>query len=506
MKRLMKRQGKTRMIAAGVLLALTVVLGIQVSSSGPDAKVSAAPLTKPNILYILTDDQSMASVAKMPYVSSQTDWISFDKAYINNGLCCPSRATILSGQFDTHTKVGNNVQGKNFSEKETLPVWMQRAGYQTGMFGKYLNSYPFGRGMYVPAGWNEWQAAYNSGSQWGIYSQYHWKLNSNGKSSDHLNAPADYMPTVISDRMVDFIKAKAAANQPFFAQYTPTATHGPWTASPTRKGFYNNAAVTRNPNFNYVAANQPAYLKAQPMLSPTGEDANRRREWAGALSVDDTIKKIDDTLKSAGVYDNTIVIFMTDNGYAFGDHRWQRKRCPYNECAQTPMLIRYPGLAARHDTTHLVSNVDIASTISELGGATPAIPQDGFSFASLILGQDVPTWRDSVLLHWPGGDMKGASGKPDSIPQFWGTIGYTSDGGFWKYVELDTGERELYDEITDPNEMTNLYNNYAYTTQQAEMRNKLLALKVKAGVAAVSSPSALRTDMPVAGTLGPDLD
>lgn len=497
----LKRLPKT--VAALAVVALIALVGTATYvATRAASNVAAAPLTKPNIVFILTDDQTMESYTKMTYLNSQTDWIKFDKAFVNNGLCCPSRATILSGQFDTHTGVGNNAQGKNLREAETLPVWLQRAGYQTGMFGKYLNQYPFGRGLYKPAGWSEWQVAYNAGPKWGIYSQYNYKINNNGRSEVHYNTAADYMPTVISNKMVTFIRNKAAAHQPFFAMYTPTATHGPWTPSPTRKGTMSTAPLAAKPNFNYVAANQPAYLKAQTALSQSTMNSHRRKEFEAALSVDDTINKIDTALKNAGVYNNTIVIFMTDNGYSHGSHKWERKRCEFNECMLTPMLIRYPGLAAKTDTTHLVSNVDMAATISELAGTTPAIPQDGMSFAPFILGQTVTSWRDSLLLHWPGGDMEGRAGKPDSMPQFWGVISTTADGGFWKYIELDTGEKELYNELVDPYEMTNLAGDPAYADKQAELLAKLNALKAQAGAAAAP----LRTDMPVAGTLGPDLD
>jgi N-acetylglucosamine-6-sulfatase len=168
-----------------------------------------------------------------------------------------------------------------------------------------------------------------------------------------------------------------------------------------------------------------------------------------------------------------------------------------------PLLVRYPGLAARHDAAHLVSNVDIASTISQLAGATPAIPQDGASLVPLILGQDVP-WRDSLLLHWPGGDMEGAPGQPDSMPQFWGVLARTSDGGLWKYVELDTGERELYDELADPDELTNLVDDPSDAAVQADLQARLATLKTQAG--ASSSPAARRPDQPVPGPVGPDYD
>jgi N-acetylglucosamine-6-sulfatase len=383
---------------------------------------------------------------------------------------------------------------------------LQHAGYQTGLFGKYLNQYPFGRGNYVPPGWSDWEVAYSDGPAWQLYPQYHWKLNDNGTSVVHLSAPSDYQVDVVSGKMQDFIRAKAAAHQPFFAEFTPASTHDPWTASPSRTGTMTTAPVTRNPNFNNVAANQPAYLKTQPVWDGPTMDSERRKEWEGAASVDDSIKQIDATLQAAGVYNNTIEIFMTDNGYSFGDHKWERKRCEFNECGQTPLFIRYPGLAARHDSQHIISNVDIAPTISAIAGATPTISQDGASFLPLILNQNTYTWRNSILLHWPGGDMEGLSGQPDSMPQYWGVLATTADGGYWKYVEIDTGEKELYNEVTDPNEMHNLANNATYTAKQTEMKNLLTPLKNNATQAAGINVATPRTDTPTQGTLGPDLD
>jgi arylsulfatase A-like enzyme len=487
-------------VAGAALLAAALILG---PLPPADRASGAAPLVQPNIVFILTDDQTMESVAKMPYVSSRTDWISFEQASVNNALCCPSRATILTGQYDTHTGVGNNAQGTALDERETLAVWLQRAGYQTGLFGKYLNAYPFGRGLYVPPGWNDWEAAYSAGPQWQLYPQYHWKLNSNGRSVTYLRKPADYEVNVLANRMISFIKTRASAHQRFFAEFTPSSTHYPWKASPTRAGTMKNAAVPLNPNFDVVADNQPAYLKAQPLLTASSMQADRRKEWEGAASVDDAVKKIDATLRTAGVFNNTIEIFMTDNGYAFGDHRWETKRCEFTECSQVPLLVRYPGLTARHDATHLVSNVDIASTISELAGATPVIAQDGSSLVPLILGADVP-WRDSLLLHWPGGDMEGKDGQPDSMPQFWGVLARTANGGLWKYVEVDTGERELYDEVADPDELANVVGNPSDATVLADLQARLATLKAAAG--ASQSPAAIRADVPVPGPVGPDYD
>jgi arylsulfatase A-like enzyme len=231
-------------------------------------------------------------------------------------------------------------------------------------------------------------------------------------------------------------------------------------------------------------------------------DSARRLQWEGAASIDDAIRRLDTVLRTIGEFDNTVLIFMTDNGYSFGEHRWLAKRCEFNECSRTPMLIRYPGLPGRHDAAHLLSNVDIAATIAELAGTTipTTVRRDGTSFAPLILGETVP-WRDSVLFHWSGGDMEGRPGQPDSMPQFWAVLARTSDGGFWKYVELDTGERELYDQVRDPYELNNRAGEPALATLQQELRAELQALKAEAGVASTTR----RADMPVPGFLGPDL-
>jgi N-acetylglucosamine-6-sulfatase len=154
---------------------------------------------------------------------------------------------------------------------------------------------------------------------------------------------------------------------------------------------------------------------------------------------------------------------------------------------------------------HMISNVDIAPTISQLAGARPTIAQDGRSFLPLILGQPVTGWRQSLLLHWPGGDEDGRSGQPDSMPQFWGVLADVRGSGQWKYVEIDTGERELYNETADPNEMHNLAGTTANAMMQAQLKDRLAVLKSQANAGA-AAPNVLRTDMPSKGKLGPDID
>jgi arylsulfatase A-like enzyme len=457
-----------RLILALPVAVAALALPAPGSAAGTGTLATSQGLNRPNIVLVLTDDQTMDSVAKMSYVRSRTDWVNFDSAFIENALCCPSRASILTGQYDTHTGVGNNSQGRNLNETETLGVWLQRAGYRTGFFGKYLNSY---NGSYVPPGWNDWQGAFRN-----IYPQYNYSINANGVA-EHYGGAQNYFGNVITTKAKTFITA--SARSPFFVYFAPTATHWPWTASPPRVGMFTAVPVPHAASFNEAdVTDKPYWIRTRGRLGATGvatQDSNRRKEWAAAVSIDDEIRRLDGALAAAGVANKTVVIFMTDNGYSFGEHRWVSKRCGYEECNATPLLVRYPGQSGRVDS-HLVTNIDVASTIAEIAGASPTVRQDGQSILPLVLRDSVPAWRDELLLHWPGGDSNGNTGNGAVIPQFWGVRTATA-----KYLELDTGERELYDLTVDPNELDNRAGDPAYATLQADLAARLAALKVKAG-------------------------
>ena len=147
---------------AALMLALTGTFVFIGSQSLLVEDVQAAKTlagTKPNIVVILTDDQTFESVSKMPYLSTRKDWITFTKAFDNVAVCCAARATILTGQYDTHTGVLNNAgkdSGTQLDESETLAKWLDNKGYRTALIGKYLNNYPWDRGNYVPKGWDKW--------------------------------------------------------------------------------------------------------------------------------------------------------------------------------------------------------------------------------------------------------------------------------------------------------------------------------------------------------------
>jgi arylsulfatase A-like enzyme len=190
-------------------------------------------------------------------------------------------------------------------------------------------------------------------------------------------------------------------------------------------------------------------------------------------SLDDGVRSIFTALQSTGKLNNTVVIYLTDNGYSNGAHRHEGKRCEYEECIKTPLLIRYPGTKGRMQTT-LVSNVDIAGTIAGLAGATPTRKQDGYSLVPLLQSQPPTQWptdSSGVLIHYIG---FGNAFDKSPVPGYWG-IRTTR----YKYVELSTGEKELYDLELDPFELQNRAGQSTYLFTQAVLARKLETLKTR---------------------------
>ncbi len=465
----MGRTARTAFRAAVValLLALPILVAGQAQSpAAPEAADTA--LVQPDVVLVLTDDQSLEAVERMPYVSSRTDWHTFTHAFVNNSLCCPARATTLTGQYDTHTGVVHNGATGAFEDDQTLPVWLQQAGYRTGHFGKYLNGYPgvFGKGdTYVPPGWSDWRALFGGG-----LTQYDYTMNENGAVRTYGSEPADYLVDVLRQQAVDFISS-TPAEQPLFVYFTPTSTHEPWAAAPRHAGRFSGVPVPRYPNSNEAdVSDKPTWVRRLPPLDMTTQDNRRRRAWRAALAVDDAVREIDAALAASGRLDNTVLILTSDNGYSFGAHRWPIKRCEFEECHHVPLLVRHPGRPTEVDN-RLVGNVDLAPTIADLAGATPSIPQDGRSLVPLLTGADLAEWRTALLQHWGGGDSQGTNvHRP--VPASYGIR-----TRYYRYVELVTGEKELYDLRSDPFELQNVAGRPDYSAIQADLASQLQALK-----------------------------
>lgn len=441
---------------------------VAVAMTGPwpvppqDISATESPPDQPNIVLVLTDDQTLDEMSAMPFLQSRPDgqWVEFTDAQISTPLCCPSRATLLSGQYSWHHNVLNNAAGHNLDDTQTVATWLDGAGYRTGLFGKYLNAYPFDRGAtYIPPGWDEWAGFI--GDEIG-YDNY--TLNENGTLVTYGTDPTEYSTDVLRDRAVEFIGD--GSTEPFFLMFAPYAPHAPATPPARYATTYESAPVPRPPNVDEAdVSDKPAWVQELPLMTSSQEQMREtriRRGYAAVRAVDDAVEAIFNRLRTSGELDDTVVIFMSDNGNSFWSHRHAGKQCAYEECINTPLLVRYPGTDQRVEDA-LVSNLDIAPTLAELAGAVPTIPQDGQSLVPLLDGDQTQT-RDHLLL---------GVVRSNTIPDYWAIR--TPD---LKYVELKTGEKELYDLVADPYEMDNRSGDPAYADQESALAYELDRLNV----------------------------
>ena len=418
-----------------VSVLLTTAIGIDFAyQHKPQSIPKPVQKAQANIVVIMTDDQNIDSLPVMRKLMTfpEGSWVNFTNAFANNSLCCPARATVLTGQYSHVTGVTDNENGENLNDTNTLPVWLDHAGYQTGLIGKYLNNYPWDKGTgYVPPGW------------------------------DLFQVPTKVGVDKLTELAVDFINN---SNSPFFLYLAYHAPHNP--ARTLRR--YANADVylpPDPPNFNEAdISDKPQWVRDLEPLSQSTIDAwhaERLASQRALLGVDDGLQRIVEALKAKGQLDNTMIIFMSDQGFSWGSHRRIGKHCAYEECSKFPLLIRYPGLTGNRDESRLVSNVDLAATIAEYAGVTPELPQDGRSLIRLITNT-ATDWKEEVLLERIG------TGE-------FAFYGIRVPG--WKYVEYVKGDKELYDLNTDPYELQNLANEPEYQAKQTELAQRLKTLR-----------------------------
>ncbi len=483
------RRAIARSALALPLVIVAAVLPAGVSASAP-ASGAEAGAPRPNIVLILTDDQTMDALdpgapVVMPHLESELadpaqGWIDFRSFFFNNPLCCPSRATILTGRYSHHTGVESNSNGALLDESDTIATWLDAAGYRTGMIGKYINDYPFRRGDYKPPGWDYWAAQVGKGNL-GYYDYTLFESRDGSSGGTRLTykfGQDDYSTLALTELGTRFID-ETPGGTPFFLQLSLAAAHGDWKPETRYANAFAGADPSHDPSFNEAdVTDKPAWVQALPRLSAeevAASDESKLRHYRTIRSVDDSVADIESALQAAGQLDNTVIIFMTDNGFQFAEHRWVGKRCEYDVCLRSPFLVRYPG-ASGHVDGHLVSNVDVAPTIADLAGATPATPVDGVSLAPMLRGTAPPPWRDGVLIH-------NAADGSDTVPTWWGVR--TAD---YAYVELDAPPDpdapnvELYD-LTgrlgppDPYELRNRAFDPAYASVRADLAERLAELQ-----------------------------
>lgn len=449
---------------AAVLAAASLFTGIVFLPSGTTAERDQ----RWNFVVIVTDDQSVDSLPHdppvMPYLQARTGdpsdhWIVFRNGFVNTPLCCPSRATLLTGQHASRHGVLNNDLGEALDESTTIAAALDAAGYHTGLVGKYLNKYPFDRGPFVPSGWDRWIAK-QQGPVTHLYFDY--TLIEQGVAVSYGAGEEDYATDVFADKAIEFLDA-APSDEPFFLWFAPTAPHPPWVSAPRHEGRYADMPLAPPESIGEPdVSDKPAWVRSLPELGPVTRAGLReahRRSFETLLAVDEAVRRIIQTLERREDLDHTVLVFVSDNGFAFGEHRWVRKVCPYDECIRVPFLVRFPSAPRRVEQT-LVSAVDVAPTIADLAGVRLPESPDGSSLVPLIRrGDAAPEEGGTVYAEWAGDDR---------IPPWWELR--TPE---FAYIELATGERELYDLRTDPLELVNVVADPAYAVDVARLSAEL---------------------------------
>ena len=462
------------MRCAFLVIPLLLVAFLAGCSAESSTVQETTPNTHPNIVFVLADDLDYALGQRMPTTTTEiaAKGASFGNAFNSYPLCCPSRATILTGLYAHNHHVEANSKRQNGGwqkfqeegyEQSTIAVTLHDAGYRTGLFGKYLNGY---EGDEPPPGWDEWAATRPSRGD----EYYNYDLNENGRAVHYGNEAEDYLTDVLSGKITQFIADASASAQPFFAYVAPSAPHGPATPAERHKNVFVDETAPRPPSFNEDdVSDKPPWIRETDRRSDEevlAIDGGYRERLSTMLAVDEMVASILEELEAAEQLNNTYVFFASDNGYHQGEHRIGGKLFPYEESAKTPLFVRGPGLTPGSTIDELVLNTDYVETWAELGGAT--FDGDGRSLMPLLEG-DRPSWRSSILLE------RFYTNEPP--PPYEGVRTKTH-----KYVEYSSGETELYDLANDPYELENI-SSTADSSVVEDLKRKLDALRGCAGQA-----------------------
>lgn len=493
--------------AAAVLPAVALLSGAMLSG-GAAARGLEEPGgegQRPNILYVLTDDMSEDL---LPYASEAlrlaAEGTTFDSFVYANSLCCPSRASILSGKYPHNTGVltnssqfGDGGLGDFLDDEDsTVAVRLKEAGYRTGLMGKYLNEYrPVGANEnwwydypadHVPAGWDEWHGVGPGG-----YNQMSYDITQSidgqverQQSSDFANP---YLTDVLSDKAVGFLQRSVSEHpgQPFFLTVATFAPHplvgGGFVPAPRDRanpgtGFPGDCGpadcrtvrAPRTPAFNADTSDKPAWVRREPLSDDEVASIDQKFLLRVQMmqSINDLVARLRAELNELGVADNTYVVFGSDNGFHLGQHRLHLdggKSTPYEYDSVVPLTVVGPGVPGGVRRGELVQNVDLFPTFLAMAG-TRAGAVDGHNALGLLKGAPGQSWpREAAFVEFTS-HARPAAGDPDAPePTPVGTQALNRTPPTYTalrtatetYVEYATGEVEYYDLTADPHQLHN---------------------------------------------------
>jgi N-acetylglucosamine-6-sulfatase len=474
-----------------------------------------ADSTRPNILVVMLDDMRSDEMRFAPnarrYVRERG--LDFRNSFSPYPLCCPARASFLLGKYAHNHGVLYHEAPYGFGALDdhlTIAGRLQQAGYQTAMVGKYLNRYGEQPSLvtgepsehYVPAGWTDWMVGLETAFPWNspnagnTYDYFAFTQNVNGHTVPHTG---EYSSTVIGDEVRGLIGKYHRADEPFFMWVTPVAPHHGTPVEPDdpppyqeAQGYLQEFLTPARPDsvkgmfddqishaFGTPADGSPAeadvsdkpknirkWIETTPTEQLRLRDVTRQRAES-IYAWDLEFGKIVDRLKQTGEYDDTVIVFTSDNGYYLGEHRQRLGKIKAHEpVLHVPLVVAGPGIeqGARY---HPITTLDLTATLLDLAGAKPLPAMDGASKLALMTGPDQP-WTVPVVTEGLVLDVyrRRNSGMPEGLT----TSGIRTGG--YKLIRYANDESELYDLMRDPNELHSLWSDPGH----AEVRDQLVAL------------------------------
>ncbi len=496
-------------------------------------KTKNPAMKRPNIVFIMSDDHAYQAISAYDKRLTQTPNIDriakegmlFTNACVTNSICAPSRAVILTGK---HSHLNGKID--NYfpfdTTNITFPQILQKAGYQTAMFGKLH----FGNN---PKGFDEFQILPDQGD----YYNPDFITKKEGKKK-----LTGYVTDLITDITLNWLKNERDEEKPFFLAYLHKAPHREWLPAerhfkeylkknfpePTtlfdnyegrgraskeaemnllthmnwagdskifpenmdKLGIKESHAYDKR-NYNYTVGRMNAqqrkvwdeaygkmneeFVKRYPSM--TEKDKMKWRyqrymqDYLGSIAaVDEGVGQVLDFLKNNNLEENTIVVYTSDQGFYLGEHGWFDKRFIFDESFKTPLLVKWPNvIKAGSKNTQMVQNLDFAQTFLEAAGITPPSDMQGESLIPIFKGQG-KNFRDAAYYHYY---------EYPSVHMVKRHYGIVTEKYKLVHFYYDVDEWELYDRVNDKNEMKNVYNDPKYAKVKADLHKKLAALRVK---------------------------
>jgi arylsulfatase A-like enzyme len=515
-------------------------------AAAPDNAGEPVAGQRPNIVFIMTDDHAYQAISAYGSVLNETpnidriarEGMRFDRAYVSNSICSPSRAVILTGKHSHLNGVRDNI-GAFDGTQQTLPKLLQQSGYETAMIGKWhLKS--------EPTGFDYWRVLPGQGA----YYQPDF-LTPKGRVRMQ-----GYVTDLITDLALDWLSERRDPGKPFLLMYQHKAPHRAWMPSQDHLGAFmgtplpepdtlfddysgrgraaaeaemriadhmalsvdnkldpalvdeggyseflewygrnhrrNLSRLTAEERQNWDAVYEPVG-EAFRAADPRGDELTRWKYQrymqdylASIASVDDNIGRLLDYLEASGLADNTIVVYTSDQGFYLGEHGWFDKRFMYEQSFRTPLLVRWPGMVnAGTVNSELVQNLDFAPTLLEAAGATVPADMQGISMVPLLTGQG-GEWREALYYHYyeyPG---------IHAVKRHYGIATRR-----YKLIHFyhDVDEWELYDLQADPAELNNVFGQEPYAAIQARLESQLESLRRHYGDSDELTQAMLRSDL-----------